>query len=90
MFLELSNFLRCLHYLLLHECLFLLEFSELALHVLVFISLLRDLVLKVFEIGDDQRINHLDVLVIECLQVVVHHSDVLAETLNLFFVFTQN
>ena len=58
--------------------------------MLILISLLGYLVLQVIEICDDQRINDLDVLVIESLQVVVHHGDVLTETLDLFFVFTQN
>ena len=58
--------------------------------MLIFISLLRDLVLQVIKIGDNEWVHDLYVLVIECLQVVVHHGDVLAEALNLLFVFTQN
>ena len=90
LFLELCNLLGGKHDLLLHECLLLLELSELSLHVLVFILLGRDLCLEVLEISDNQGVNHLYVLIVEGLQVVVHHGDILAQGLDLLLVLSQH
>ena len=42
------------------------------------------------EVGDDQGVNDFNVFIVECLQVVVHHRDVLSQRLNLFFVLTED
>ena len=76
--------------MLLHKCLLLLELSELSLHVLILVLLLPNLRLEVVEVGDDEGVHDFDVFIIERLQVVVHHSDVLTQAFDLLFVFTQN
>jgi len=75
---------------LLHKCLLLLELGELPLHVLVLVLLLPDLCLQMVEVGDDEGVHDFDVFIIERLQVVVHHSDVLTQAFDLLFVFTQH
>lgn len=73
---------------MLHHGLLLLELSELSLHVFILVFLCADLRLQVLEVSDDQRVYNLDVLIVEGLQVVVHHRDVLSQAFNFLFVFT--
>ena len=58
--------------------------------MLVLVLLLPNLRLEVVEVGYDEGIHDFDVFIIERLQVVVHHSDVLTQAFNLLFVFTQH
>ncbi len=76
--------------MLLHECLLLLEFGELPLQMFVLVLLHGDLALQLVEVADDQRVDDLNVLVVERLQVVVQHGHVLPQTLDLLLVLPQD
>jgi hypothetical protein len=58
--------------------------------MLILVLLSRDLCLQVFEICYNERVNDFNVLIVEGLQVVIHHGDILTKAFNLFFVFTED
>ena len=90
LFLKLSNLLRSKHNLLLHERLLLLKFSKLPLKMIVLILLQGYLISELLKVSDNHGIDDLDVLVVERLQVVVHHGNVLPQTLYLLLVLSKN
>ena len=75
--LKLGNFLLCLHDELLEARFVFLLFDELRLQMIVLFPLPSDLVGELLEVGHDEGINHLDVLVILSGQVVLHEPDLL-------------
>ena len=58
--------------------------------MLVLVLLRGDLCLQVLEVGDNQGDDDLDILIVESLQVVVHHGDILPQRLNLLLVLSQD
>ena len=55
----------------------------------IFFSLLSDLLGKVLEIIHDERIQHLDILVVLCAQMVLHEADFLPKKFNLLLVVSE-
>jgi hypothetical protein len=58
--------------------------------MVVLILLQGYLISQLLKVRDNHGIDDLDVLVVERLQVVVHHRNVLPQTLYLLFVLSQN
>ena len=56
--------------------------------MVVFLSLRSDLVGELLEVGHDERVDNLHVLVILGGQVIFHQSDFLSQQFNLLFVIT--
>ena len=75
--LKLSYLMASLHNLLLNTRLFLLQFNDLFLHVVVVSPLKVYLFLQVIKVLHNLGVNQLDVLIVECAHVVVHQTDLL-------------
>jgi hypothetical protein len=56
----------------------------------ILVALHADLSLELLKVGDDQGVHDLDVLVVEGLEVVIEHCNVLAEAFNLFTVLSKD
>ena len=58
--------------------------------MLIFVLLGGYLVLKMFKVCDNKWVDNFNVLIVESLQVVVHHGDILPQRLNLLLVLSQD
>ena len=90
LFFQLRDLLRSAHDLLLHNWFFLFEFRQLFLQMIVFVLLHDDLIWKRIEVCHNQWIYYFNILIIDSLQVVVHHGNILPQTFYLFLVFPQD
>ena len=81
--------MRALHDGLLNDRFIAFQLDNLLLHVIVLFLLLNNARLQVIKVSHNVRVDHFDILIILCRQMILHETDLLPQHLYLLLVFSE-